>query len=66
MAKTQIGDLSIIKKHFGDLEIIKEVLNGTTIYEAGTTQYDYSYDSGILQINNAPYTISDGVLTIGE
>lgn len=62
----KIGDLSIIKKHFGDLEIIKEVLNGQTIYEAGATQYDYSYDSGILQINNAPYTINNGVLTIGE
>lgn len=29
----KIGDLPIIKKHFGDLEIIKEVLNGATIYE---------------------------------
>lgn len=32
----KIGDLPIIKKHFGSLEIIKEVLNGQTIYEAET------------------------------
>ena len=33
---THLGSLSIIKKHFGDLEVIKETLNGVTIYEKGS------------------------------
>lgn len=65
MGKTKIGNLPIIKKHFGTLEIKKEVLNGVVIYEAASA-YDYIIDNGVLTINNAPYTISDGVLTIGE
>ena len=32
---TKIGNLSIMKKMFGSLPIVKEVLNGTTIYENG-------------------------------
>ena len=65
MGKTKIGNLSIIKKYFGTLEIKKEVLNGVVIYEA-TSAYDYIIDNGVLTINNAPYTISGGVLTTGE
>lgn len=61
----KIGDLPIIKKHFGDLEIIKEVLNGSVIYEKAPS-YEYSVDNGILTITNAVYTLENGILTIGE
>ena len=34
--KTKFGTLTIVKKMFGNTEIVKEVLNGITIYEAST------------------------------
>ena len=63
----KIGDLPIIKKHFGSLEIIKEVLNGSVIYESSPQEeYNYEFQNGVLTINDAPYTINDGILNIGE
>ena len=63
----KIGDLPIIKKHFGSLEIIKEVLNGSVIYESSPQEnYNYEFQNGTLTINDAPYTINDGILNIGE
>lgn len=60
----KIGGLSIIKKHFGDLEVIKEVLNGATIYEAvktytiTTTITNGSYTGDSTITNTASVTIS--------
>lgn len=47
----KIGDLSIIKKHFGTLEITKEVLNGSVIYEATPPTPTYPSKSDIITMN---------------
>lgn len=36
MGKTQIGSSTISKKMFGNSEVVKEVLNGATVYEKGS------------------------------
>lgn len=36
MGKTQIGSSTISKKMFGNSEVVKEVVNGATVYEKGS------------------------------
>lgn len=55
-----IGNLQIDALFFGNLEIKSMWLGTTKIYE----QYNYTVQDGVITINNAPYSVDGGVITI--
>ena len=62
--KLKIGGKTVVKKMIGNKEVLKQVVNGVVVYEK--VSYEYTFSNGTLTITNAPYTLNNGVLTIGE
>ena len=57
-----IGNLPVENIFVGNADVKRIWLGAVKIYEK--TEYDYSVENGVITLNNAPYSVDEGVITI--